>query len=85
MQTKNVGKCDRLARVIVGVALALLAYYKLDGVWQLVAYVVAIIAIITAAMRFCPVYVALGGIDSTKCSCKMCGSCKIEDKKKEEK
>jgi hypothetical protein len=79
MEKKNVGKCDRMIRVVVGIAVAGIAYYKLEGMWQTVAYVVATIAVLTGIVRYCPLY-SVFGCDSTKCCCKMCGSCKSESK-----
>lgn len=82
MCTKNVGGCDRAARLVAAIIVAFLGYYKLDGTWQVVAYAFSSVAFITAVVRFCPMYV-VWGIDSTKCSCKMCGSCNSENAKKQ--
>lgn len=79
----NVGACDRAIRMIAGIALGIFAWYGLQGTWQMIAYVVSAILIIVSIVRFCPLY-PIFGIDSSKCSCKMCckdGSCKTEASK----
>ncbi len=57
----NVGKGDQIFRFILGVVL-LLAYFLgwLAGTWGIVALVVGIILVVTAAIRFCPLYRILG-------------------------
>ncbi|NTV23190.1 MAG: DUF2892 domain-containing protein [Nanoarchaeota archaeon] len=53
---RNVGKFDRMIRVIVSVVLALAGYFT--GLWFL--YVFAAILMATAVMRFCGLYTLLG-------------------------
>jgi len=52
--TCNVGKTDKIIRVIAGVAIAVLGIY-FKSWWGLLA----IIPLLTAAVGFCPLYVPL--------------------------
>ncbi len=62
----NVGGMDRSARIIVGIALvAIAALVPIDTTWRIAAAVVAAVALVTAAVRFCPAN-ALLGIDTSK-------------------
>lgn len=62
----NVGGMDRTARFVVGVALAAVALLlPMDMTLRVVAGVVAAIALVTAAVQFCPAN-ALLGIDTYK-------------------
>ena len=57
----NVGGLDRIGRVILGVVLIALAYFDvLSGTVAIVAYIVAVIALATGLIRFCPVNVLFG-------------------------
>lgn len=75
---KNVGTCDRIARLVVGVVLGWLALYKLEGTWQIVAGIFSVIVFLTGVFGYCLLYTLLG-IDSMKCSCTVCGACKKEE------
>jgi uncharacterized membrane protein len=57
----NVGNIDRILRVIIGVVLAVL-YFKgtLTGTLGVVLLVVGIVLILTALIKFCPIYKVLG-------------------------
>ncbi len=79
MEKKNVGKCDRMIRIVVGIVLIVLAFNVLKGLFSALAYLVAAIVLVTGLARYCPMY-RVFGCDSTKCCCKMCGSCKNENK-----
>lgn len=62
--TCNVGGTDKLARIGLGgalVALGLLA--DLGTTWTILAYAVAVIALLTALVGYCPLN-ALFGIDT---------------------
>jgi hypothetical protein len=50
--TCNIGKADRIIRLIVGVAIAVLGFY-FKSWWGLLA----LIPLLTAAVGFCPLYV----------------------------
>lgn len=65
----NINELDRILRAMIGVMLFGVAFYWLTGGWQIAAYVVGAILIITSAVRFCPLYQLLGinkGKDSNK-------------------
>lgn len=80
MLTKNIGGCERTARLFVGAVLAGLAYFKLEGTWQIVASVVAGVMLLTGISRYCPLYPA-SGCNSDKCGCGTGkSSCKCETK-----
>lgn len=54
----NVGTIDRLIRVIVGLAILSL-YFVLEGDLKWVA-LVGLVPLLTAAIRFCPLYPLIG-------------------------
>lgn len=61
----NVGTPDRLVRVILGLALAAAALFSrlplfTEPLWFWGALAVAAILIVTAALRFCPLYTPFG-------------------------
>jgi uncharacterized membrane protein len=61
---KNEGSLDRVIRLVVGVV-AIIAAVSAGGAWAVVWWVVAALAIITAAVGFCPLY-RLVGINTCK-------------------
>jgi hypothetical protein len=57
----NVGGIDRTGRIVLGVALAVVGLAApLNMTWMIVVLVVAAIALVTAAVRFCPANAILG-------------------------
>lgn len=54
--TQNLGRYDRLARLVLGALLIVLALTGTIGVW---GYIGAIF-VLTAFMNFCPIYRLLG-------------------------
>ncbi|MBX3378945.1 MAG: DUF2892 domain-containing protein [Phycisphaeraceae bacterium] len=60
---KNVGSVDRGFRAIVGIAALVLAFTALSvmagSLWGIVATVVGVIMLMTAAIGTCPLYVPL--------------------------
>lgn len=59
--TKNMGNTDKVIRVLIAAAIAVL--YYLDKIQGTLAYVligVAIILLITSLVNFCPLYKVLG-------------------------
>jgi hypothetical protein len=58
----NVSKTDRSARTVIGIGLLLIAVLLpgLDILWRIAAGLVALVALITAYVRYCPVNDALG-------------------------
>jgi Inner membrane protein YgaP-like, transmembrane domain len=58
---KNVGTIDRVVRAVIGVAAVIGAFsVGLTSVWGIVLAVVAVIALVTAIVGFCPLYRLLG-------------------------
>ncbi|MBK7469601.1 MAG: DUF2892 domain-containing protein [Betaproteobacteria bacterium] len=57
---QNVNTLDRIVRAVLGIALVELAYFWLAGAWQIVAYLAGTVLVVTAAIRFCPLYRVLG-------------------------
>jgi hypothetical protein len=51
---------DRFLRALLAVACLELAFFWLAGLWQVVAYVVGAILVVTAVIGFCPIYSILG-------------------------
>jgi len=63
----NEGRLDRILRAAIAVALAEVGYGWLSGWWQIVAYVVAALILITAVTGFCGLYTLMGwNTNSTK-------------------
>ncbi len=57
----NVGGVDRMGRFIVGAVLLIIGFLApLTTGWQIVVFVVAAIALITAIVRYCPANAILG-------------------------
>ncbi len=60
---KNVGKTDKLIRLVVALAIAVAYYLKVDfmqGMTGTVLLVIAIILALTSFLNFCPLYSVLG-------------------------
>lgn len=59
--TPNVGTIDRIVRVVIGLACAVLpTLTPLPGTWMVVAYLAAAFFLLTAAFAACPLYAAFG-------------------------
>jgi hypothetical protein len=56
----NLHPIDRFARALAGIALLELGYFWLAGAWQIGAFVVGAVLLITAVVRFCPLYSLMG-------------------------
>lgn len=52
----NIGTIDRIARIIIGIALIALAATGIIGVWGYIG----VLPLVTAFIRFCPAYVPFG-------------------------
>jgi hypothetical protein len=52
----NVGGIDRVARIVLGLALIALTLTGTIGVWGWIG----VVLVATAAMGFCPIYTVLG-------------------------
>lgn len=67
----NVGGMDLNVRIVLGIGLLVAGLVAPIGAfWQIVALVVAAVALITAVIRFCPANYLLG-----------INTCKMEDRK----
>ena len=56
----NLKTWDRLVRALLGLAVLELAFFWLAGGLQIAAYVVGAVLLVTAVIRFCPLYRVLG-------------------------
>lgn len=57
----NVGGIDRTGRIVLGIALLIVGLLAPIGpTWQILALVVAAVALVTAAVRFCPANAIFG-------------------------
>ncbi|WP_407276056.1 DUF2892 domain-containing protein [Halothiobacillus sp. DCM-1] len=52
----NVGSIDKILRIVVGLALILLAVFHVIGWWGYIG----IVPLLTALVNFCPAYTLLG-------------------------
>jgi len=63
MSCKNVGSLDRVVRTVIGIAALGAAFTALDAqsgaIPGIVAAVVGIVMLLTAAIRMCPLYIPL--------------------------
>lgn len=59
MIKKNENIYDRIVRVLLGLALAYVAYYQVTGVTQIVLYVLAFAALVTGLIGYCHLYTIL--------------------------
>lgn len=55
----NESNADRIARVVVGVALLIAGFAALNGVLAVIAIIVGLILTVTGAVGFCPIYAVL--------------------------
>jgi len=64
---KNLGRADRVIRVIVTFIVISLYYTNvLDGIWSIFAVALASITLVTSLVSFCPVYSVIGFNTSPK-------------------
>lgn len=57
----NTSGADRIIRVLLALALAVLAWMGLvHGTWAIVLYAAAAVLLLTAIVGFCPIYGACG-------------------------
>lgn len=59
----NESNLDRIIRLVLAVVFFVLAFAVLGGVWAIVAGVLGVVMLATAAVGFCPLY-ALFGINT---------------------
>ncbi|EPX76078.1 YgaP family membrane protein [Salipiger mucosus] len=58
MFQNNVGKLDRILRILVG-ALLVLAFFMVEGQWSWL-YLIGIVPLVTGLLGSCPLYAMLG-------------------------
>lgn len=59
--TCNIGSVERTIQIILGVILLLIGYLAGLPTWgAVVAYLLGAVALVTGAVRFCPLWLALG-------------------------
>ena len=56
----NLHPIDRFVRALAGIVLLELGYFWLAGAWQIGAFAVGVVLLVTAVFRFCPLYSLLG-------------------------
>jgi hydrogenase/urease accessory protein HupE len=62
----NVGGVDRGARIVLGVLLlGIVLFIAMSPIWQTVLAVLGVVALVTGAIRYCPLN-ALLGVDSCR-------------------
>jgi hypothetical protein len=57
---QNMGRTDRIIRVLVGIVALLVAIFVTSGVVDIILYVIAAIMIITSLVGICPLYIPFG-------------------------
>lgn len=55
----NESNIDRTIRVVLGVILLVAGFGALNGFWAIIADIVGVILLVTAALGFCPLYFLL--------------------------
>lgn len=64
---KNLGRIDRVMRVIITLIVISLYYTDvLNGIWGILAVALASITLITSLVSFCPIYSVIGLNTSNK-------------------
>jgi hypothetical protein len=73
---RNLRPCERVVRVVVGLAVASLAFWGPQSLW----FLLGLIPVVSGLIGSCPIYTHLG-IDTNK-SCEISCCCKGKDKDK---
>ncbi|MDQ7028314.1 MAG: DUF2892 domain-containing protein [Ardenticatenia bacterium] len=60
MLSRNEASWDRIARVVIGLALIAFSLFSLQGVSSIIGTLVGLILLVTGAVGFCPIYKILG-------------------------
>jgi hypothetical protein len=60
MFATNESSLDRIIRAVLGIVLFALTFTMLTGIWQIVAGVLGLVMLATAAVGFCPLYRIVG-------------------------
>lgn len=59
---KNIRPCERVARIVIGLAIASLAFWGPKSPW----FLLGLVPVLFGALGWCPLYTRLG-IDTNKC------------------
>ena len=58
---QNVGKTDQIVRLLIAIIIGLLILFNvLSGTWAIVLGILSVILIVTALIKFCPLYLPFG-------------------------
>ena len=58
---QNVGKTDQIVRFLIAIIIGLLILFNiLSGTWAIVLGILSVILIVTALIKFCPLYLPFG-------------------------
>ncbi|MDZ4719071.1 MAG: DUF2892 domain-containing protein [Roseiflexaceae bacterium] len=60
MFPKNEGSLDRDLRIALGVVLAIVAVFYLQGLFAVVFGILSLVLLVTSAIGFCPIYKVIG-------------------------
>lgn len=60
MLKTNQSGVDRIVRVVLGIALLALGLFWVQAPWNWILDIVGVIALVTGAVGFCPLYALLG-------------------------
>ncbi|GAV19629.1 hypothetical protein MMIC_P0578 [Mariprofundus micogutta] len=64
----NVGTIDRVFRLVAGAAAIAFGYMGgLEAPWNMVAIAAGSVFVLTAAIKFCPLYAIVGASTCSKC------------------
>ncbi len=59
--TKNVGKTDKIVRIVVSIALAVLVIFEIiPEPYNYVAFGASLVLLLTSVISFCPLYALIG-------------------------
>lgn len=56
----NMGKNDRIARLVIGVVLLAAGAFYLTGLASIVGMILGVVLLLTSALNWCPIYALLG-------------------------
>ncbi|MFA4995474.1 MAG: DUF2892 domain-containing protein [Bdellovibrionales bacterium] len=66
--TKNICPCERIVRIVAGLALASLAFWGPQSPW----FLLGLIPVLVGAIGWCPLYTGLGINRSKSCETTCC-------------
>jgi hypothetical protein len=56
----NEGSADRDVRIVLGIVLAVVAIFYLQGLLAIVLGILSLVLLVTSAIGFCPIYKIIG-------------------------